>query len=76
MSFTVRSSSDLVLLSNATDGRTGCGGTGIAWSTNHEGCACSGSKPRILQSSSLMFLRMFSAFSGVITCLRSPPSGR
>ena len=76
MSFTVRSSSDRVLLSNATDGRTGCGGTGSACRMNHEGCACIGSKPKILQSSSLTFLRMDSAFSGVITCLRSPPSGR
>ena len=76
MSFTVKSSSDRVDASNATEGRTGCGGTGMTLRMNHEGCACLGSRPRISQSSSETFLRIDSAFSAVMTCLRSPPSGR
>ena len=76
ISFTVRSSSERVDASNATEGRTGCGGTGMTLRMNHEGCACSGSRPKMRQSSSEMFFRMERAFSAVITSLRSPPSGR
>mmetsp|Transcript_5070 Transcript_5070/g.20351 ORF Transcript_5070/g.20351 Transcript_5070/m.20351 type:complete len:219 (-) Transcript_5070:623-1279(-) len=76
ISFTVRSSSERVDASNATEGRTGCGGTGRTLRMNHEGCACSGSKPKMRQSSSETFLRISNARSAVTICLRSPPSGR
>ena len=68
ISFTVKSSSERVELSNATEGRTGCGGTGMHCRINHAGCACSGSNPRMRQSSSLMFFTIESAFSAVMIC--------
>ena len=37
ISFTVRSSSERVDASNATDGRTGCGGTGSTCKMYHDG---------------------------------------
>ena len=46
----VRSSSDLIPVSNMIDGLTVTGGTGSAWSINHSGLAVDGSYPNNFKS--------------------------
>mmetsp|Transcript_6579 Transcript_6579/g.18951 ORF Transcript_6579/g.18951 Transcript_6579/m.18951 type:complete len:202 (-) Transcript_6579:536-1141(-) len=74
-SLCVRSSSDLLVPSIMTEGRTAGGGTGKAVSTIQAGRDHFGSNPSALQSSSLMAFRMSCAFSAVSSCLSSVWSG-